>query len=75
MKQLKHCLAFAIREIKHSATRLMFYFTYSTRGNALTYTHTHIYVYVHTYIHIRSYVLGLCNNLDKSIIEIISSLW
>ena len=59
IKQLKHCLAHAIREIKHltcgldankaldfascfisiSATRLVLYFTYSTRGNALTNTY------------------------------------
>ena len=53
IKQLKHCLARAIREIKHSAcgldtnghsaARLVLYFTYiytpcSTRGNALTNT-------------------------------------
>ena len=58
INHLKHCLARAIREIKHSArgldankalgfascfisisaARLVLYFTYSTRGNALTYT-------------------------------------
>ena len=61
IKQLKHCLALAIREIKHlacaldankalgfascfisiSAARLVLYFTYSTRGNALTNTYVH----------------------------------
>ena len=59
IKQLKYCLALAIREIKYSAcglddnkalgfassfisistVRLMLYFTYSTRGNALTNTY------------------------------------
>ena len=59
INHLKHCLARAIREIKHSArgldsnkalgfascfisisaARPVLYFTYSTRGNALTYTY------------------------------------
>ena len=45
IKQLKHCLALAIREIKQSATCPVFYFTYSTRGNALTNTYT-LYLYI-----------------------------
>ena len=60
IKQLKHCLALTIREIKHSAcvldankaqgfascfitisaARLVLYFTYSTRSNALTNTYS-----------------------------------
>ena len=39
LKQLKHGLALAIRKIKHSAARLVLYFTYSTRGHALTNTY------------------------------------
>ena len=68
IKQLKHCLALAIREIKNlacsldankalgfalcfisiSATRLVLYFTYSTRGNALTYIYIYICMYIYT---------------------------
>ena len=38
INHLKHCLARAIREIKHLAAHLVLYFTYTTRNNALTYT-------------------------------------
>ena len=70
IKQLKHCLALAIREIKHLAcsldankaidfalcfisilaARLVLYFTYSTRGNALTYTHSYMLLYTHAVV-------------------------
>ena len=44
IKQLKHCLALAIREIKHEArgrdvNKARGEFTYSIRGNALTNTY------------------------------------
>ena len=38
INHLKHSLARAIRKIKYEAARLVLYFSYSTRGYALTYT-------------------------------------